>query len=201
MAWRAGLLAKLPMPLLGAPCNTCLQSIGHVQAKARPALSPHNPAIHMPPTDQPAGRGAGRQARCSRHEGAHTHLLLRTLMSCCHMYCCSMLQLLGGGLCTGVLANGCPCMQRSGCIARLQSTGVPPLLMLTLQGNRDAGRPGGGGCIINVSSVAGLIVNVTTFGDPAFISAGGAAKDTTVFFFACLAIFCQLWRPGFHLCG
>lgn len=42
-----------------------------------------------------------------------------------------------------------------------------------LQGNREAGRPGGGGCIINLSSVAGLIANVTTFGDPAFISAGG----------------------------
>lgn len=46
-----------------------------------------------------------------------------------------------------------------------------------MKGNRDAGRPGGGGCIINVSSVAGLIVNVTTFGDPAFISAGyGSSK-------------------------
>jgi len=40
------------------------------------------------------------------------------------------------------------------------------------QGNMGAGRPGGGGCNINVSSVAGLIANVTTFGDPAFISAG-----------------------------
>lgn len=160
----------------------------HSCTAALPPAFETSQACPVLPTGQPAGRGAGDQACGACHEGTSLGAKLSAALNDANLLHVPALHrdaMPAPELCAATLLRvdlpACaPARIFLLVAARQLSAGWMPhkhnrpyrCHAFRPQGNKEAGRPAGGGCIINVSSVAGLIANVTTFGDPAFISAG-----------------------------